>query len=115
MPVNVEIKARVPDFKGVQRRIEALSDSPPELLWQEDYYFSVAAGRLKLRIEDPIAATSSPILALIRRVRNTRPTGSLQHGPRGSEGRSLRGLWSPRGRQEDSPPLSSRPDPDSSG
>lgn len=53
MPANMEIKVRIHNFKAMQRRIEALSDSPAEFLWQEDYYFFVAEGRLKLRIEDP--------------------------------------------------------------
>ena len=46
---NIEIKARVDDLKKTRLLAEALSDSPPEVLVQEDVFFNVPAGRLKLR------------------------------------------------------------------
>ena len=50
MPTNVEIKAQVPDFTRLRSAVEALSDTPAEVLDQEDIFFNVPAGRLKLRI-----------------------------------------------------------------
>jgi len=53
MPANVEIKARVRDPQDLRARVEALSDRPGELLVQEDTFFPVADGRLKLRVLAP--------------------------------------------------------------
>jgi len=53
MPRNVEIKARVTDFETLRRRVESLSDAPPEVLDQHDTFFVVARGRLKLRVLAP--------------------------------------------------------------
>jgi len=53
MPVNIEIKARVRDFSGLKRRAEALTDSPLEVIPQEDTFFIVPKGRLKLRLLAP--------------------------------------------------------------
>jgi predicted adenylyl cyclase CyaB len=50
MPSNIEIKARVSDLPGLRSAIEALSDTPAEVLEQEDVFFQVPTGRLKLRI-----------------------------------------------------------------
>jgi len=50
MPRNVEIKARVRDVSAVQARAEALSDAPAVALEQEDTFFNVPDGRLKLRV-----------------------------------------------------------------
>lgn len=50
MPSNIEIKARVRDFDEIRRRAAALSDTPVELISQEDIFFNVPKGRLKLRI-----------------------------------------------------------------
>jgi predicted adenylyl cyclase CyaB len=49
MPANIEIKARVPDPTALQQRAAALSDTPLELIPQEDTFFNVPHGRLKLR------------------------------------------------------------------
>jgi predicted adenylyl cyclase CyaB len=50
MPTNIEIKARVRDFPELKRRAEALSDSPLEVILQEDTFFVTPKGRLKLRV-----------------------------------------------------------------
>ena len=52
MPANIEIKAFVDDLAVVERKTRALADSPPEIVHQEDVFFSCAVGRLKLRIFD---------------------------------------------------------------
>ncbi len=52
MPKNIEIKAEVKDASAFQARAEALSDRPVRVIRQEDTFFNVADGRLKLRIED---------------------------------------------------------------
>ena len=49
MPANIEIKARVPDPTALQQRAAALSDTPLELIPQEDTFYKVPHGRLKLR------------------------------------------------------------------
>jgi predicted adenylyl cyclase CyaB len=53
MPANIEIKARVRDFVELRRRAEALSDTPVQAIPQEDTFFRVAEGRLKLRVLAP--------------------------------------------------------------
>jgi predicted adenylyl cyclase CyaB len=50
MPSNIEIKARVRDFNEIRRRAEQLSDSPVEMILQEDTFFNTPQGRLKLRV-----------------------------------------------------------------
>lgn len=49
MPANIEIKARLHDLEAVKARAEALSDAPVEVIPQEDTFFNVPKGRLKLR------------------------------------------------------------------
>ena len=49
MPANIEIKARVHDFAALQSRAAALSDAPLQVIPQEDTFFHVPKGRLKLR------------------------------------------------------------------
>jgi predicted adenylyl cyclase CyaB len=49
MPTNIEIKARVHDFQAFQKSAAALSDTPLEIIPQEDTFFNVSRGRLKLR------------------------------------------------------------------
>lgn len=49
MSANVEVKARLHDPQRVRPLVESLSDTPPEVLHQEDTFFRVSAGRLKLR------------------------------------------------------------------
>src|SRR4051794_39612985 len=50
---NVEIKARAGDLDHLRERAEAISDTPAEVLDQEDVFFDVTEGRLKLRIFHP--------------------------------------------------------------
>ncbi len=50
MPANIEIKARVRDFADLEARAAALSDSPCQVIVQEDIFFHVGRGRFKLRI-----------------------------------------------------------------
>jgi predicted adenylyl cyclase CyaB len=50
MARNVEIKARLRDRAAVEEKTRALATSPAEDLHQEDTFFHVANGRLKLRI-----------------------------------------------------------------
>jgi len=49
MPANIEIKARVKDFSSLKVRAESLSDTPLQVIPQEDTFFNVPKGRLKLR------------------------------------------------------------------
>lgn len=53
MPRNVEIKARVNDLQMLQARIRQIAENPAEIIDQEDIFFPVASGRLKLRILAP--------------------------------------------------------------
>ena len=53
MPSNIEIKARARDFNDIRSRAEALADTPVEIISQEDTFFSVSQGRLKLRLRTP--------------------------------------------------------------
>ncbi len=52
MPSNSEIKARVTDPAALRRRLEALTGGNAQLLIQEDVFFRVPSGRLKLRTFD---------------------------------------------------------------
>ncbi len=49
MAVNIEIKARVHDFASLKQRAEQLSDTPCQVIPQEDTFFNCPHGRLKLR------------------------------------------------------------------
>lgn len=53
MPANIEIKARVRNFSELKTRAEGLSDTPVEIIPQEDIFFNVPHGRLKLRLLTP--------------------------------------------------------------
>lgn len=53
MPANIEIKARARDFEEIRSRVEKLSDTAVEVIQQEDIFFNVPQGRLKLRILAP--------------------------------------------------------------
>lgn len=53
MPSNIEIKARARDFEEIRRRAESLSDTPVEVIPQEDIFFNTEKGRLKLRVLAP--------------------------------------------------------------
>jgi adenylate cyclase len=50
LPSNIEIKARVKNFEEIRQRAERLSDTPVEVISQEDVFFNTPQGRLKLRI-----------------------------------------------------------------
>jgi len=50
---NVEIKARVRDLDDFGARLKALKPRKPRVLVQEDVFFPVPRGRLKLRILGP--------------------------------------------------------------
>lgn len=52
MPANVEIKARIPSVEAVLPRATALADEDdhPQLIHQDDTFFQVPQGRLKLRV-----------------------------------------------------------------
>ena len=49
MPTNIEIKARVHNLEDLRSRAQALSDTPVQVIPQEDTFFQVPKGRLKLR------------------------------------------------------------------
>lgn len=53
MPRNVEIKARLTNAEMQRARAARLSDVPPEVMVQEDVFFNVPQGRLKLRFLSP--------------------------------------------------------------
>lgn len=53
MPTNIEIKARARHFEQIKARAEQLSDTPLQVIPQEDIFFHVPHGRLKLRILTP--------------------------------------------------------------
>jgi len=73
LPSNIEIKARVRDFEQIRSRAERLSDTPVNVIPQEDIFFNVEKGRLKLRI---LAADQSQLIYY------TRPD---QEGPKRSD------------------------------
>jgi predicted adenylyl cyclase CyaB len=50
MPSNIEIKARLHDIDEIRHRAEELSDTPVEVIPQEDTFFNTSQGRLKLRV-----------------------------------------------------------------
>ena len=50
MNSNIEIKARARDFALQKELAAAISDTPEELLCQEDTFFNASKGRLKLRM-----------------------------------------------------------------
>jgi predicted adenylyl cyclase CyaB len=49
MPTNIEIKLRVDNLDAVEQKTASIAESGPETLIQEDVFFDVACGRLKLR------------------------------------------------------------------
>ena len=53
MPSNIEIKARVRDFDRLRKRARELSDTPLQIIRQEDTFFNTEKGRLKLRVLSP--------------------------------------------------------------
>ena len=53
MPTNIEIKARTGDLTHLRSLAERISDTPGQLILQEDIFFPVPLGRLKLRMLAP--------------------------------------------------------------
>ncbi|MCX7607869.1 MAG: class IV adenylate cyclase [Anaerolineales bacterium] len=53
MARNIEIKARVADLSALQTRAQAISNKGAQVLQQEDVFFHVEHGRLKLRKQTP--------------------------------------------------------------
>lgn len=53
MATNIEIKARIEDMEALRARAARLSDTPVETLFQDDTFFVVPKGRLKLRVLAP--------------------------------------------------------------
>jgi predicted adenylyl cyclase CyaB len=53
MPTNVEVKARVRDMACLRARAVALSGGPGREMQQEDTFFRIPRGRLKLREQSP--------------------------------------------------------------
>ncbi len=49
MPRNIEIKARIGSVEALRPRAEALAGAPAQLIVQDDSFFQVPQGRLKLR------------------------------------------------------------------
>jgi len=49
MSRNVEIKARIGDLDGLERKVAGIADSGPVAIDQDDTFFASEAGRLKLR------------------------------------------------------------------
>ncbi len=50
MPTNIEIKARLTNRAAAEAVAARLSDTPPETIHQEDFFFACNRGRLKLRM-----------------------------------------------------------------
>ncbi len=50
MARNIEIKARIPSIEALLPHALALADGEPQLIEQDDSFFAVARGRLKLRV-----------------------------------------------------------------
>ena len=49
MPRNIEVKARVKDLRTVRSKVGQIATSGPFFLSQEDIFFRIFTGRLKLR------------------------------------------------------------------
>jgi len=73
MPANIEIKAYAREFDEIRSRAKELSDTPVDVIPQEDIFFNVPQGRLKLRI---LAADNAQLIYY------TRPD---QEGPKRSD------------------------------
>ena len=50
MPRNIEVKARVKDLETVRSKVGRMATSGPIVLSQEDTFFRIFTGRLKLRL-----------------------------------------------------------------
>lgn len=49
MPANIEVKARVRDLDSLRQVAERLSDTPCQVIPQQDTFFNCPRGRIKLR------------------------------------------------------------------
>jgi len=49
MPVNIEIKSKVNNFEVLKAKIESLYNIKPQEIFQDDTFFNIEKGRLKLR------------------------------------------------------------------
>src|SRR5258706_10095526 len=88
MPANVEIKAKVQDPVRIKALAADLARAPARLIGQEDVFFEVPRGRLKLRIFSSIAAE----LIYYEREDRPGPKESRYWISRTSEPESLRGV-----------------------
>ncbi|MHC4441122.1 MAG: class IV adenylate cyclase [Planctomycetota bacterium] len=53
MNANIEIKAKVRDLARLKELADGLSETPVQLITQEDIFFHTPKGRLKLRVFSP--------------------------------------------------------------
>lgn len=88
MSVNIEIKSRVRDPARIKILAQALAGAAGELIEQEDVFFIVPRGRLKLRI----LSTMSGELIYYEREDQAGPKESRYLISRTSEPGSLRGI-----------------------
>jgi adenylate cyclase class IV len=75
MPANIEIKARARDFGGIKSRAEKFSDTPVEVIPQEDIFFNVEKG---LKVAHPLARPRATHLLYTSRPGGTETLG-LSH------------------------------------
>lgn len=59
MPANIEIKAGIRDPARIKALVEAMAHTPSQLILQEDTFFVVPRGRLKLR---KLSSTSAELI-----------------------------------------------------
>jgi len=90
MPVNVEIKSRVCDFARIKLLVESLARTSGKQIDQEDVFFVVPRGRLKLRI----LSTTSAELIYYERENRAGPKESRYVLSRTSEPELLRNVLS---------------------
>jgi len=86
LPSNIEIKARARNFEQIRSRAETMSDTPVQIIPQEDIFFNVEKGRLKLRILKPDQSQ----LIYYTRPDQDRPKRSDYHITRSSDPQNLR-------------------------
>ena len=72
MASNVEIKVKIKDILELRKKIESFYSIDPIQLFQEDTFFNICEGRLKLRIY----STSSGELIYYKRQNSKRPKRS---------------------------------------
>ncbi len=88
MARNIEIKARVADLAVLERQVALLADSGPQVIRQEDVFFLVPQGRLKLRL----IAEKPAQLIFYRRPDQEGPKLSDYRVVESSQGEALSGL-----------------------